>query len=327
MKAPAFWARPPGLVARLLQPLGWLYGRITALRMARPGVSCGMPVICIGNLTVGGAGKTPTARWISVWAATHGLGPAVLSLGYGGRLQGPVMVDPAVHAAADCGDEPLLLARNAPVVVARDRVAGAKLALAQGARLLIMDDGLQNPSLAKDLRLAVVDAGAGVGNGLVFPAGPLRASLDRQWAHVDAVLLIGAGAAGEVMARQALAAGKPVLRAGLVPEREAVAALRGKPLLAFAGIGRPEKFFETLRAEGLDLRETRPFGDHHAYTPADVAALEGAAAARGLVLVTTEKDAVRYPGDVAMLPVSLALSSADEAALTALISARIPSRP
>jgi tetraacyldisaccharide 4'-kinase len=210
MKTPAFWSQPPGFVARLLQPLGWLYGRITAARMARAGARVTVPVVCVGNLTAGGAGKTPTARWIAAWAAAEGRRPAILSRGYGGRLADPTIVDPAIHAAADCGDEPLLLARDTTVVVARDRAAGAALAVSRGSGLLIMDDGLQNPSLAKDLRLAVVDGGSGVGNGLCLPAGPLRAPLPAQWRHVDAVLLIGDGAPGEQLARQAEAAGKPV---------------------------------------------------------------------------------------------------------------------
>lgn len=322
MKTPAFWSQPPGLAARLLQPLGWLYGRITAARMGRAGTRVPVPVICVGNFTAGGAGKTPTARWIGGWAQAGGLAPAFLSRGHGGRLAGPVMVDPALHGSADCGDEPLLLVRDAPVFVARDRAGGAALAVSEGAGLLVMDDGLQNPSLVKDFRLAVVDGGAGVGNGLCLPAGPLRAPLLLQWPHVDAVLIIGDGAPGEALARQADAAGKPVLRGKLTPDASAVAALGRQPLLAFAGIGRPEKFFATLRAEGLDVRQTRAFADHHPYTGIEVAELVAAAAAEGLRLVTTEKDAVRFPQEVATLPVRLVLEPADETELTALLSAR-----
>jgi tetraacyldisaccharide 4'-kinase len=327
MKAPAFWGQPPGLLARLLQPFGWLYGRITAARMARSGAACGQPVICVGNLTVGGAGKTPTVRWLAAWAKERGLAPVILSRGYGGQIAGPTMVDPALHDATACGDEPLLLARDAPVVVAHDRVAGAAMAVGQGAKLIIMDDGLQNPSLTKNLRIAVVDCGFGIGNGCCLPAGPLRAPLDLQWPHVDAVLLVGEGAAGETVAHLAVAAGKPLVRMRLVPDATAIGALRGKPLLAFAGIGRPEKFFATLREAGLDVRVTRAFSDHHAYGPADVTGLSVIARDEGLTLVTTEKDAVRYPAEVAVLPVSLEPLPGEEQRLAALISARIPSRP
>jgi tetraacyldisaccharide 4'-kinase len=327
MRALAFWSRPPGLLALLLRPLGWLYGRATALRMARPGAPAGVPVVCVGNFTAGGAGKTPTARWIAAWAAAEGLRPAVLSRGYGGALAGPVAVDPAAHGAADVGDEPLLLARDGHVVVARDRVAGAAFARRAGAGLIVLDDGLQNPSLRKDVSIAVVDGGVGFGNGFCLPAGPLRAPVADQLRHVDAVLVIGEGAPGDAAAAAAEAAGRPVLRAALRPDPAAVAALAGRPLLAFAGIGRPEKFFGTLRAAGLDIRETRAFADHHPFTAAEAEELRAAAAGRGLTLVTTEKDAMRWPGEVSTLPVALAFTDDGAARLAALISGRIRSAP
>jgi tetraacyldisaccharide 4'-kinase len=327
MKAPGFWSRPPGLLATLLAPLGWIYGRVTAARMARPGVKARVPVVCIGNFTAGGAGKTPTARWIAAFAAEQGLAPAILSRGYGGRLTGPIVVDAAIHGVGDVGDEPLLLAREARVIVARDRIAGAETAALNGARLLIMDDGLQNPSLAKDITIAVVDGGVGYGNGFCIPAGPLRAPVPLQMRHVDALVIIGAGAAGDAAAATARAAGKPVFRAKLAPDRAALTALAGLPLLAFAGIGRPEKFFDTLRHAGLDVAETRSFADHHVYSAVEAEALRADAAARGLTLVTTEKDAVRFPGQTPVLPVSLAFAEDDGARLAALLSARIRSVP
>jgi tetraacyldisaccharide 4'-kinase len=325
MKAPAFWNAPPGLLARLLSPLGWLYGRITAARMARAGARLDVPVICIGNFTAGGAGKTPTALWIVAWALRQGLRPVVLSRGYGGKLSGPLVVDPARHGAGDCGDEPLLLARTAPVVIGADRLAGTRLAATLGD-VIVMDDGMQNPAVAKDAVIAVADGGAGLGNGFCLPAGPLRAPLARQLPHVSAMLVIGEGAAGETVADSARRAGKPVIRGMLAPDPGTIARLAGRPLLAFAGIGRPEKFFETLRRAGLDVRTTRSFADHHAFTLAEARVLAADAATAGLTLVTTEKDAVRWPasaGPLETLPVSLAMQPDDEAALQALLSARI----
>ncbi len=329
MRPPAFWSAPPGLLARLLSPLGWLYGRITAARMSRIGARIDVPVICVGNFTAGGAGKTPTAAWIAGWAHREGLRPVILSRGYGGRLPGPIVVDPARHGAADCGDEPLLLARVAPVVVSADRLAGARLAATLGD-VVIMDDGMQNPAVAKQATIAVVDGGAGVGNGRCLPAGPLRAPLAAQLPHASAVLIIGTGAEGEHVAEAARAAGKPVLRGELAPDAAATAHLSGRPLLAFAGIGRPEKFFKTLRAAGLDVRATRSFADHHPFTPAEAQALAAEATAAGLTLVATEKDAMRWPaagGVLDVLPVGLAIAPADEAALTGLLSARTRMAP
>lgn len=293
MRPPAFWDGSPHHPAALaLRPLGALYGRLTAARMDRPGARGPCPVLCLGNFTLGGAGKTPAALALADILRDLGARPAFLSRGYGGRLTGPVAVDPARHAAAAVGDEPLLLARRAPAVVARDRVAGAALCAAGGADVIVMDDGLQNPSLAKDLALAVVDAGAGIGNGLPFPAGPLRAPLARQWPHVGGVILVGDGGPGEAVAEAALCRGLPVHRARLAAP---AGALAGRRVLAFAGIGRPQKFFATVQASGADLAGARAFPDHHPYAPSDLAALSADAERLGADLVTTEKDAVRLP--------------------------------
>jgi tetraacyldisaccharide 4'-kinase len=295
MRPPAFWhGRPDHPAARLLAPAGALYGALTARRMDRPGVRGPCPVICLGNFTLGGAGKTPAARAVAAMLRDLGATPAFLSRGYGGSLAGPVRVEPDRHRSEDVGDEPLLLARDGPAIVARDRPAGAALGREAGATVIVMDDGLQNPSLTKDLALAVVDAGAGIGNGRVFPAGPLRAPLPRQWLHVGGVILVGAGEAGEDVAAQAVARGVPVYRARLVPEASAIA---GRRVLAFAGIGRPEKFFATVRETGATLAGHRAFPDHHPYRPADLAALADEARRLGAGLVTTEKDAVRLPED------------------------------
>lgn len=323
MRAPDFWnASGPTLPARLLAPLGALYGTVAARRMARPGVRGAVPVACVGNFTLGGAGKTPAALAIAELLAEAGHRPAFLSRGYRGREAGPLRVDPGRHGPADVGDEPLLLARSGPAYVSRDRPAGVRLAAREGATCVVMDDGLQNPSLAKDVAIAVADGGAGAGNGLVFPAGPLRAPLAAQWPRVAALLVIGPGRPGEGLAAEARSRGLPVFRAVLAPDPDAAEALRGRPVLAFAGIGRPEKFFDTLRALGADVAGTRAFPDHHAFAAAELDALR-AAAARGLTLVTTEKDRVRLPRDFPALALPVRLAVEDEARLQALVSARV----
>lgn len=299
MRAPAFWwQRAPSAAALALAPLGWLYGAVTARRMARPGTPAPVPVVCVGNLVAGGAGKTPAAIAIGGILRAAGRRPVFLSRGYGGSSPGPLLVDPARHDAALCGDEPLLLAQCGPTVVSRDRVAGAGLAARHGD-VIVMDDGLQNPSLAKDIRLAVVDGESGIGNGLCVPAGPLRAPLSRQWPHVDAVILVGSGEAGDAVARAAGALGKPVLRATVSPEGEAAQALAGQRILAFAGIGRPGKLFATLAQAGADVVATRIFPDHHPYSTTEARALMAEADALHATCWTTTKDRVRL---AAVLP-------------------------
>lgn len=307
--APRFWwqARPAPL-ALALSPLGAVYGAVAGRRMARSGAKAGSPVVCIGNLVVGGAGKTPVAIEMARQLIAAGHEPAFVSRGYGGRSgAAPQRVDPSRHGADEVGDEPLLLARVAPCYVARDRAAAARTAVAAGATLVLMDDGLQNSGLAKDLSVAVVDAAVGLGNGLCLPAGPLRAPLARQWPAVDLLLLVGTGEAGEVVAADATLRGKAVLRAAIAPDERALARLRGRRLVAFSGIGRPSKFFDTLAEAGLDVAARFPFPDHHRFTAADRAALLAAAEAADAELVTTEKDRVRLPDafPAAVLPIGL----------------------
>ncbi|MFM9972956.1 MAG: tetraacyldisaccharide 4'-kinase [Beijerinckiaceae bacterium] len=326
MKSPAFWNEAPGYKARFLGPFGWLYGKATAARMHASGAPAGIPVVCVGNFTAGGAGKTPAAILVVALLQRLGETPFILSRGYGGSITGPLLVDPQRHTAAACGDEPLLLVRHAPTIVAADRIAGAAFAKEHGASVIVMDDGLQNPSLRKDFSIAVVDAAIGLGNGYCLPAGPLRAPLASQMPKTDAVMLIGTSA--ECQSRAALFApfSKPVLHAELKASSAHLSPLQGIPLLAFAGIGRPAKFFETLRSAGLRLVQTQGFADHHPYTPSDIAGLREEASKSGLQLVTTEKDAVRlaYPReDIAVLPVQL---QADEDALTALLSSALSRR-
>ncbi|HYE51438.1 MAG TPA: tetraacyldisaccharide 4'-kinase [Azospirillaceae bacterium] len=319
MRAPGFWYAPPGPAAAALAPLGVLYaagGRLRR-RLARPW-RAPVPVVCLGNLVAGGAGKTPAALAVMERLAARGLAAHFLSRGHGGSLRGPVRVDPARHTAAEVGDEPLLLAGTAPAWVSRDRAAGARAAAAAGAAAIVMDDGFQNPGLAKDLSLLVVDGGAGFGNGRVIPAGPLREPLADGLARAQAVLLVGDDRAG---AGAALAGRLPLLRARLVPDAAAVTALAGRPCLAFAGIGRPAKFFDTCREAGLELAGAVPFPDHHPYRESEVAALLERARRLGATAVTTEKDAVRLPGplrgEVAVLPARLRLE--EEGALDALL--------
>jgi len=302
MREPAFWHRPPSWQSRLLSPLSVLYGAVTARRMAQPGIDAGLPVICVGNFHVGGAGKTPTVLALTGLLREAGERPVVLSRGYGGRLRGPVLVDPARHGAADVGDEPLMMAARVPVVVARDRAQGIGLAKAQDASLILMDDGFQNPSITKDLALIVIDSARGLGNSQVFPAGPLRAPLPPQLALTDALIVIGGGHASEAVASAVSTAGKPVFSAELQADAQVIAALHGRPLFAFAGIGDPKRFFRTLRANGLDVRRERAFPDHHPFTAKEMAALAGTARREGLTMVTTEKDLARLRGNEAARP-------------------------
>jgi tetraacyldisaccharide 4'-kinase len=210
MREPSFWWREAGLTSGLLSPLAAVYGAVAASRMARPGRSAGIPVICVGNLTLGGAGKTPAAIAVARVLDAAGRRPFVLSRGYGGMLTGPVQVDPARHRAAEVGDEPLLLARFTPTVVSRDRAVGAEAARAAGAGSIVMDDGFQSPGLHKDRSVLVVDARRGIGNGQVFPAGPLRAPPGDQLRRAQALLVVGAGTAGDSVAAAAQAHGLPV---------------------------------------------------------------------------------------------------------------------
>ncbi|HEV7260040.1 MAG TPA: tetraacyldisaccharide 4'-kinase [Bosea sp. (in: a-proteobacteria)] len=331
MRAPGFWWRPPGVLAWLLAPIGKLYGAITLRRMRRNGVDIGIPVICVGNFVAGGAGKTPTAIALAELLARHGETPFVLMRGYGGSLTGPVEVHASHHAAHAVGDEPLLMARHVRTVIARDRVAGATLARALGASVVVMDDGLQNPALAKRLRLAVVDGASGVGNGHCLPAGPLRAPLAGQLAQTDAVLIVGPGEPGEAVAAAARKGAIRVLHARLEPAADAVATLRGQTVLAVSGIGRPEKFTATLLNAGAQIVAERAFGDHHAYTAGDVAGLLAEAKERNCPIATTEKDMVKleplWPSGERhrLLPVPVSLDFAEpepvEALLTATLSA------
>lgn len=296
MHEPAFWYRPSSWMSRLLLPLAAVYGAIAGHRLQRKGFDAGVPVLCVGNYHVGGAGKTPTVQAVVRLLRDLGETPVVLSRGYGGQLRGPVTVDPDRHAASDVGDEPLMLAGTVPVVVARERIDGLALARSQGATVIVMDDGFQNPAIAKDASLIVIDAQRGLGNACVFPAGPLRAPLPPQIARTDALIIVGDGTAAGAVATAVAARGKPVLSAHLRADAAQVASLSGKRVLAFAGIGDPRRFFRTLRAHGIEAVRKRAFADHHPFSRSEIEGLIAEARRDALMLVTTEKDLARLHG-------------------------------
>ncbi|PVB63076.1 tetraacyldisaccharide 4'-kinase [Labrenzia sp. 011] len=292
-KAPDFWWKPGfSLSALLLAPAGWIYGLLSGRRMlTRAKAKSRLPVICIGNFVVGGVGKTPFAIELAYRLREEGYRPGFLLRGYGGREKGPLLVAGEVHGAGDVGDEALLLARYGPTVISRNRPAGAALAEQQPIDVLLMDDGFQNPALAKDLSLVLVDCATGFGNGHCLPAGPLRAPAHKQILKTDCLVLVGEGVAAEQAVHLAGRRALPILHAHLRPQPNGE--LDGRKLFAFAGIGRPEKFFASLKALGYQVKQTRAFADHHSYSEADVRALLTEAEEANLQLVTTAKDMVR----------------------------------
>ncbi len=322
-RAPHFWSagldpqsrESAPMLRALLTPLSALYAHMTARRIARATpLKLDVPVICVGNLTSGGSGKTPIVDALRARLLAQGLRAASLSRGYGGTLSGPLKVDAATHTATEVGDEPLMLSANGDSWISRDRPAGARAMIKAGTAAIIMDDGHQNPSLAKDLSLIVIDSEAPFGNGYVLPKGPLREPPAAGLARADAVILMGDGPVPPVIACASL----PVLRARLVQ----TTAPPDGPLFAFAGIGRPARFFEHLRKAGGDVQDQFGFPDHHTYTPRDLTRLHAIAKAHGYTLVTTRKDFVRLPPEARtdIIPIDVHAQFSDEGALDALLA-------
>jgi tetraacyldisaccharide 4'-kinase len=376
LEPPSWWysERIPSAAWGLL-PVSALYGAAVQKRFrdAKP-YRGKLPVICVGNFTMGGAGKTPVALRLAALLRDHGIRPGFLTRGYGGRERGPYLVNAASDGAARVGDEPLLLAEAAPTVVSRDRPSGARLLETLAVDAIIMDDGFQNPSLAKDFSLIVIDAAAGLGSGRVFPLGPLRAPLAFQAGMADAILLLGGGTRGGDIIEQVnlslnkeppspqpspargegvdcargevvpsplagegqgegafFTRGRNVFEAQIVPR--VTEEMGARPYLAFCGIGRPAKFFDTLREAGIRAVKCRAFPDHHAYTEADSRSLLAEAKALGAELITTEKDRARLRGQAgalgelyrsaSALPVRIELAKDQEASLLEAVLSRV----
>lgn len=325
MKAPRFWSNPrraPGLISTALLPMSWIWQAASALRNAGKGpVKVDVPVLCIGNLTAGGAGKSPMVAALQSRLTGQGIDVHVVSRGYGGKTTGPHRVDERKDSFHDVGDEPLMLSANGPVWVARDRVAGAQAAIRAGAELILLDDGFQNPGLHKDGAILMVDAGQGYGNARLIPAGPLREGLQGGMARADLTVVLGS----ETERQSCLAtwpeiATLPVVEAELAPQQTGLP-LTGEDVLAFAGIGRPQKFFNTLRGMGANLIATHAFADHQPFPIAILRRLLREAREAGALLVTTEKDAVRLPQSMRteVITVQVRLEPSDWGAIDTLI--------
>ena len=320
MKPPAFWNNPhtsPGWRARVLAPLGWIYGMSTRRRLRQVGYQASVPVICVGNLNAGGTGKTPTTIALVQALKERGVDVHVVARGYGGRLEGPLLVDEPTHSSADVGDEPLLMAAFGPVWVARKRELGVQKAEEAGAQVIILDDGFQNPSVVKTRSIVVVDAAIGFGNGRCIPAGPLREPVAAGLKRADVVLAIGPDEAQRVFGTvwKHVLRDVPLFTGHLEPLNTGMW-WNGLRTLAFAGIGRPKKFFDTLHGLGAKIVATHALDDHQPINSAMFTRLIREAKHHRAQLVTTEKDAVRLRQDqrraVLTLPVRLQIEDLDD---------------
>ncbi len=312
MRAPKFWFKKAGLRAKLLSPLAIIWQFQTQRRLKKKSTKIDIPVICVGNISMGGTGKTPTAIYMAQMLIEQGYNPFILSRGFGGSILGPIRVEPE-HIAKEVGDEAVLMAYFAPVIICKNRAEGGKFAQSQGADILIMDDGFQNPDLHKDMSIIVVDSDVGFGNKKVFPSGPLREPVEAAIKRADVVLLIGEGKArAEIDAK--IAANLPIISGHLAPVDMGVV-WKDMRVFAFAGIGRPEKFFKTLSDLGANVIAKRSFGDHEEIPRILLDRMQNDAWANAAQLVTTEKDAARLPknwqGSVLSLPVRLQIDEGD----------------
>ncbi|MCK5295747.1 MAG: tetraacyldisaccharide 4'-kinase [Alphaproteobacteria bacterium] len=293
MRTPDFWKHRNSLIAKALEPIGWLYAAGGAFRQAliKP-EKVSVPVICVGNLTAGGTGKTPICISIAEHLKAKNINVHFLTRGYGGVLF-DVQVDLEKHTSIDVGDEPLLLAETAPVWVDADRVAGAEMAINAGAEAIIMDDGFQNPALEKDLSLVVMDGGYGIGNGKIIPAGPLREPVKTGMKRASAMIIVGNDTKDVY---RFAPKGMDIINAEFVPDEKTLQ-LAGQRVVAFAGIGRPEKFFNMLESMGCEVLAVHYFADHYPYAPTDIQPILDEAYSLGAIPVTTAKDSVRLPKD------------------------------
>jgi tetraacyldisaccharide 4'-kinase len=307
MRPLAFWSKSDAWQSTLLAPFAWLYAFETTRRLRGAGFKASVPVICVGNINLGGTGKTPTVIALVEFLHRRGQIPHIVTRGYGGKIAGPIQVIESTHTAEQVGDEALLLAAFAPTWVAKDRAAGVKMAEQSGANVIVLDDGFQNPSVVKDLSIIVVDAEAGFGNGRVFPAGPLRETASTGLKRADVLLVIGNSATLETFNSET---NLPRINATLAPLQTGMD-WQGLRVMAFAGIGRPEKFFQTLQDLGATLAKTVPLDDHQPLSKELLTRLARDAESLNAQLVTTEKDAVRLPSNyrtkVLTLPVRLQL--------------------
>ena len=321
MKSPNFWSQnEQSIEALALEPIAQVLNLLSTVRysLVKPRKVKAL-VICVGNLVAGGAGKTPTAISIAGLLRKKGINVSFLTRGYRGKERGPIRVDPQRHNAVQVGDEPILLAHVAPTWVSRNRILGAKMAISEGAKVLIMDDGFQNPFLTKDFSIIVIDGGYGFGNNRLIPAGPMRETIVKGLPRADAIVLIGQDKTGisDLIDNYKL----PMFQAELLPTPQS-SELRGQTVVAFSGIGRPSKFFFTLRNIGCTIIKSVSFSDHHHYKPDEIMKLVEYAGSQGAIPVTTEKDWVRLPPDAQPMiqSVSVNLEWEDPDALLNLIN-------